>query len=455
MICYFEYGTGTAQVHLDLTNTEISLEEINPGAFATPSQELTQTAIRVTVSGKPNIYDTTQTIGDIINQCQVVNGRQISYRVYLYYQPAGQDTVYRARCRAIGFIPDPASGQYWKIQRFVKGEFQVIHEIWEGALTQIPLTNPYATNDTTGLRVDNTTDATPRYNYVAIDSLDVDGDAPAPVKIELTNSYNDANNVDRIFIGLNVWSTPGSFVQVLEAEDATGTGGDVVNAGYSNGKYTRITPPGGAIAATVFWNLSADDIKYMGGNQFHILMRLGPTLGADAYDCYYYLYLANDGRLEPVWLSDPLYLPASASYAMEDLGVIRMPPWRVDEAGLTQPMDFYMLAYSKDATAQNVDFDALHLYPVDGYRDIRPFAALYIGFTERLVDDMIEDELYQDTGAGTGRCNTIAALGNKIMLQPGKDQRLYFVALDDGALPGDVNRTWTVKAYYRPRRLAL
>jgi len=118
-------------------------------------------------------------------------------------------------------------------------------------------------------------------------------------------------------------------------------------------------------------------------------------------------------------------------------------------------MDFYMLAYSKTNVAKNVDFDALHLYPVDGYRDIRLFAGLYVGFNERLVDDMIEDELYQDTGAGTGRGYTAVALGNTILLQPGKDQRLYFVALDDGALPGDVNRTLTVKAYYRPRRLAL
>jgi hypothetical protein len=141
---------------------------------------------------------------------------------------------------------------------------------------------------------------------------------------------------------------------------------------------------------------------------------------------------------------------------MEDLGVIRLPPWRVDEAGLTQPMDFYMLIYSKDGAAKTVDMDALHLYPVDGYRDIRLFAGLYVGFTERLVDDMIEDELFADTGAGTGRSYTAVALGNKIMLQPGKDQRLYFVATDDSiSIPADVARTWTVKAYYRPRRLAL
>ena len=69
---------------------------------------------------------------------------------------------------------------------------------------------------------------------------------------------------------------------------------------------------------------------------------------------------------------------------------------------------------------------------------------------------MIEDELYSDSGVGTGRTYTAVALGNKILLQPGKDQRLYFVATDDSiAIPGDVARTWTVKAYYRPRRLAL
>lgn len=464
MICYFEYYVNRVPrqavgTHLDLVASEISLEEINPGAFATISQESTMTSIRVNIEGRPNIYVTTKAIGEFINQVQVANGRAIGPQVYLYYQPADQDVVYRARIRELAFIPDIQAGQYWKVQRHVKGEFQVIHEIWEGELTEVPLTNAYGTEYGTtwpsGIRVDNTEDIS-HTNEVLIHAADVDGDCQTPAMIIMRNNYNDVNEVERVFIGLNIYSAPNSFRQVQEAEDAAGTGADVVDANYSGGKYTTLTVPGGMVASTIFWNLTANDISYMAGNQFHCLLRMGPSAGTDAYDCYFYLYLANDGSAVPIWLSDPLYLPTVTSYSVEDLGVIRLPNWRVDENGFTQPMDLYMLIYSQDALAKTVKLDALHLFPVDGYRDIKLFAGLTIPYTYRLVDDQIENELYVDSGSGTGRSYTTVALGNKIMLQPRRDQKMYFIALDDSAnIPGDIARTWEVEVYYRPRRLAL
>lgn len=457
MILYFEYGTPATGLSLNLVNSEISTEEIQPGAFATPAQELTQTTISVSIEGRPNIYTTTETIGAIINQAQVTNGRAIGPRVYLYYQPANQSTIYRARVRAITFAPDASAGQYWKVQRHVKGTFDVIHEIWEGELTQIPLTNTYATSDTAGIRVDNNYDAT-HDNTVAIDSLDVTGDAPTPAKIELTNTLNVAAYVNQVFIGQNVYSVPASFTQVFEFENASGIGaGTVVDADYSNGNYVRLSPPGGAVASTIYWSLTDAQVRYMAGNQFHVLLRVKDgAAGLDAFYCYYYVYLANNGSALPIWLSEPMYINIAAGESLiNDLGVIRLPPWRVDDAGLTQAMRLYMLIYSQDGVAKDADLDCIHLFPVDGYRDIKLYAGLTVANTQRLIDDEIEEELYKDTGAGTGRSYTATALGTKIMLQPGKDQKLYFVALDDTALSAKITRTWSLKIWYRPRRLAL
>lgn len=455
MILYFEYGTPATGMNLNLAGSEVNTEEIQPGAFASPSQELTQTTINVTIQGRPNIYATTTTIGAIINQCQVTNGRAIGPRVYLYYQPANQETVYRARVRAIAFAPE-GSGAYWKIQRSVRGVFTVIHEIWEGELTQVPLTNTYATDDVAGIRVDNNYDAT-HDNTVTIDSLDVIGDAPAPAKIELTNTYNIATGVGSLFIGLNAYSTPATFQQVWEFENCAGPPPTTVDALYSNGAYVRLTPPGGAVGTSVYWNLTANDVSYMGGNQFHVLLRMKDgAAGLDAFYCYYQVYLANGGSALPIWLSEPMYIDISGGeYLVSDLGVIRLPPWRVDDAGLTQAMRLYVTVYSIDGVAKDADLDCIHLYPVDGYRDIETFAGLSVGFGSRLIDDGIDDEIYQDTGAGTGRSNTLVGMGGEIMLQPGRDQKLYFVALNFGTPAATLARTWTLKVWYRPRRLAL
>jgi hypothetical protein len=414
---------------------------------------LTQTIVRLAIQGRPNIYHATTILGDVMNQVQVYEGRMISNEVFFYYQPANQDMVYRARVRGLAFTPAPGSGEYWKNQRFIRGELNVIHTIWEGELTTLPLTNGNGTDVTTGLEIDNTDDAT-HDNWVTINDEDITGDAPTPAMIEITNTYVGAV-MERVFIGHNVYSFPLTYTQILEGENAVGAA-VTVNAAYSDGEYGGFTAPGGNIAVSLQWDLTANEVRYFSGNQFHVLLRLGPSSGGDAYLCYYYVYLANAGSALPIWLSEPLYLPSATAYHMEDLGVIRIPPWRVDEAGLTAAMRFFILIYSKDANPQDVTIDAVHLWAVDGYRDIRMFGGLTVAQNARLVDDMIEDEIYRDTGAATARSNTLVALGNTIMLQPGKDQRLYFVMSGQtGTAPLNVARTANVIVKYRPRRLAL
>jgi hypothetical protein len=75
---------------------------------------------------------------------------------------------------------------------------------------------------------------------------------------------------------------------------------------------------------------------------------------------------------------------------------------------------------------------------------------LEIATGERCVDDMIDDRLYADSGAGTGQSKMLVALGSTINLQPGKDQKLYFITK-----PYLLTYTMDVIVKYRPRRLTL
>ena len=255
-----------------------------------------------------------------------------------------------------------------------------------------------------------------------------------------------------MLVGQNVNCSPANWQQVWEAEDASNTPADVVDVTCSAGKYTRMN----TAASFIYWSLTANDLAYALGNQFHAILRAGPdTVGSATQDFYFYLYLALTGSSLPIWQSDPIY-PGSSYFNYENMGVVRIPPWRVNEGLYTTTLDLYMLLYTQDGTVKNADLDALYLWPVDGYRDIQLFAGLICDNKERIVDDMIEDELYHDTGVGTGRTHTIVALGSRIMLRPYKDQKLYFLQEQSGFTSvSGIIRTMNISVYYRPRRLAL
>jgi hypothetical protein len=113
----------------------------------------------------------------------------------------------------------------------------------------------------------------------------------------------------------------------------------------------------------------------------------------------------------------------------------------------------YLELYYELSGGGSVSLDFLALLPLDGYRKLEP-RGYGLGYNARLVDDMIEGYVYTDGWATSGKTPHYLGFGDPIRLWPGRDQRLYFYADKNTGVP-DIDQTWSVRAYYRPRVLTI
>ena len=107
-------------------------------------------------------------------------------RVYFQFQPDGDATTWRSE-----MLDARLEYKEDTLKVFAQAKMPatlLVQRVpfWEGALTQIPLTNASASNNTSGITIYNHDDSgTNHDNYVQIAAADVGGSLPAPVKIQL------------------------------------------------------------------------------------------------------------------------------------------------------------------------------------------------------------------------------------------------------------------------------
>ncbi len=317
---------------------------------------------------------------------------------------------------------------------------------WEGAEAQIPLTNGNGTNNTSGLTVYPIDDGqSGKDNWVDISGASVAGDLEAPIRFELTNTYNNSNRTETVYLSLNRNSSPATFAHILEGENSN-AGGSILPAtpdyaSYSNGKYRELPVFTNQYTYQMYWELSGDFLGKAAGNDFHVLARLAST---PENDTWAKLFLSIEG-LTTIYESTPMLLSTFAR--LQELGVMRIPPylWSLGES--IAPLRLYV-TFWRSGGGYNQAIDYLQLCPLDGYRKIA-HVGYNIGYNARLVDNQINDLSYVVWGAGAYGYQVI--YGDKIYLKPGVNQRLYIVATGASMAV----RTSTVKIWYRPRRKTL
>jgi hypothetical protein len=289
---------------------------------------------------------------------------------------------------------------------------------------------------TTGITVHPINDAS-HSNYVAISGTNVTGDLPAPIKLILENTYNNAERMGDTWMALNVRSNPSSLVHVLEGENATygATPGPVDTNLYSAGKYGNITIPVGEEQAC-YWDLDNTFLQNCAGNDFMVLAKTNNTPGLDTW---MRLRLTMLGQM--ILAIGPLVM-LKKYFTYHELGVLRLPPYLVGSSNLGT-IRLELRAKATNSHVMSLDF--LQLMPLDSYRKIA-YVGYDIGYGEKLIDNQIDNLLYADlSGYASGYQ---VAYGEKIMLEPGRNQRIYFFY--EGSHYG--LRTAQATISYRPRR---
>ena len=382
-----------------------------------------------------------QSLGRLFDTMRRRRSIGVGPRVYLQWQPDGDATTWRSELldarieyqddtlTAWGQAKSPAS---LSIER---------EPFWEGALTQLPLTNANGTSNTSGLTVWNHDDSGVGHdNYVQIAAADVAGTIPAPVKIELTNATGSTQAYDTIWAATNAFCDPANFVHVLEAESAVVTGSyDSIgsNADSSGGQYVVKAVN---LANTQFFDLSAALLAKTQGHDFHLLARY-----RNYGDMYVRPNLYDATGAYILRTGDEREIKAVSTNAIVDLGVIPLPPGGYS----TTPAAHRLCLKYRTTGAVSVQLDCFMLFPAVAFRRLSIVGSVANG--AKITDDPIEDRAYV-TASGVDT-PAVVRRSSPVQVWPNTLQRIYFAwGLQNTTAP--IDQTFTVKAWYRPRRVS-
>lgn len=451
--------------------------------LATP-REVRSTAQRATVDGSEvtvmsyrdvqetvmlYIEDTVANILDKVRRLEKMlqEARRTQYDlhiegpVYIEYKKDPSDTWYRSEITTGVVLPESGAIDMYLKQGKLVVEVQLMHKwYWERSTEmELSINNP-AGAGTGGIEIYNANDAylSARYNYVQVNNSSILGDMAVPVRIEMYNSYNDANRLGDVWVGMQHAGTPGSLTQVIEGEDFSGGPGSqqpgvADYTKYSNGFYYDAPWSGTGEVYIGQWDLDDTMLAAYGSNYFHIFGILGSTQTYTDLRLRMKLMVA----LTELWQSDQFYAPTGTK--LIDFGALRLPPYRI--IGTPYDLEFRLYAQRDTAGSHDLDIDFFLLLPISHWRlvDTRAYNCNY---QTTLYVDEPEKAAYTKgwSPTPTGELHNYTLRGKPLHLVPLSkttgSQRIVFLMKEDvEAAFFDPDRTATIRVYYRPRRMTL
>jgi hypothetical protein len=429
---------GTTTVNLNNKSNGITTNYV-PRVTDDGDGGINETAEIALIGNVATVRTALQNLNKLFRQAEVFQKREVGTRVFLEIQLQNGDDYWRSELLEAAPIPTSETLDLGLITGAMKLRLTWRRRAyWEGPETVLPLTNGNGTNVTTGITVHPINDAT-HSNYVAIAGTNVTGDLPAPIKLELENTYNDANRMGDVWMALNVNSNPSSLQHVLEGEDADYgvTVSSPVSNLYSNDLRGIATIPA-AEGDICYWDLDNTFLQNCAGNDFRVLCKLATDPTGDIWAK---MRISMSG-LSTLYEGPEVKL--NEYYRYVDLGVVRIPPSNLSGVSTIMPVRFELRG-KRPAGSDGIQIDFIQLMPMDSYRKI-DHRGYDIGYGAKLIDDQIDDQIYVDWSTGASKYQLV--YGSKLLLEPGKNQRLYFFYEGTNA----ALRTASAIISYRPRR---
>jgi hypothetical protein len=174
------------------------------------------------------------------------------------------------------------------------------------------------------------------------------------------------------------------------------------------------------------WTLSAAQLGFMRACLFRPVMRLASQPSAGIY-LRWSLRSQSGGELLRTAQTalDP-------NRCLAALPTLRLPPDAMGE-GVYQPLTLHLLAECAAAGTKSLEIDFVHLLPAGCFQHLRPLDGLTAGST--LVADSREGRSYA-IQAGSQRLSH-QLTGGPILLQPGRENRVYFLFETTAGAPID------------------
>jgi len=309
----------------------------------------------------------------------------------------------------------------------------------------VPLTNGNGSRVTSGLTVvnhdDSGTGPPVHDNWVTIEGADISGDMQGRTRLEVTNSY--AQRLYTLWIGHN-WTDPASFSHILEGESSS-LGTVRSSVGCSNGQYMEKTLVTGGEQDLYKWTLSAAYLNACKGGYFKILARWVSPIRTDVK---YRLKL--EFAVTHIWQTGQITLDTTRALQIRDMFTLRLPPWLQGQPNLSS-LDLIMSGQQNTGSNVTIYLDFLQVTPLDGWR-LLECSGYGVLQNSRMIDDGVNRITYIDSGSGSDKAGYLVGYGSPIALYPGKNQKLYFLMHSVYGDSAEIDRTASIKLFYRPRR---
>lgn len=434
-----------------------------------PDANATSVTENISADFRPGGTDAPRTKIAMINRMFVLaRARKASGkgpRVFLYCEISSLNTPFRAEVydgrlshTDEVFGTDVALNWYQVVISITRSPW------WESTVeTQLALTNGSATNNTSGLTINNaeTGSADNWFNIPTSQLLsNTSGDVEAPVRLEITNStqlVTSALSTKSIYVGM-VKSNSFASNRLPIFEGESGSAGATVSAASqagtqsSNGNFMRCQWTNTNVVTLLSWSLSAADLQRMRGMRYMPILRLANALGSADYDFGWQILDSGFIALTPI-----KWVRASATDQCLALNSGEIPPFLSDAATLNS-LSFALKCRRLTGGTNTVDADAVNLLPCDPvHGGLRVFTARGSGLplNDKLIEDGITQQTYEDNSAnGGGVIGGWRADGDWLTVRPNCNNQFYLLQLDASLIP-DARRTLSVKVYFRPRRLTL
>lgn len=366
-------------------------------------------------------------------------------RVYLQVQWDGESSLWRSEVLG-GKLEVLGAPDQWGRKK-LEGTLAITRAAWwEGPETQIPLTNANGTANTSGLTVYNHDDTgTGHDNYVQAAAADVGGVLPGPVKVELKNTSSAAVDYTNVYLANNALAGGATLAHMLEGESrVSGYGTIVADATSSGGNYNERSFTSSGYADMQF-SLSATRLQKTAGRWFRLLSRFYfLSVGATVQPI-----LLDSATGAPLWRGATYQQVSPTNFPLIDLGAVPLPP-----AGYATNWDALRLALRFSTTLAGTsvaDLDFVQLTPTDALRHLRLFG-YPIANNDSIIDDAIAGLTYISRAGGLAPL--AAPRGEPLLVFPGVDQRIYILCDEDDQTM-NIDRTFAVRLWHRPRRLTI
>ncbi len=363
-------------------------------------------------------------------------------RVYLSMQLDTDAAAWRSEIIDGRLTGEQSIDQLWRL----KVECAILitrRAYWEGAEVELQLSTSNQSAATGGRTIYNHDDSgTGHDNWVQIASTQVTGVLPAPVRVSLTNNVGSAQLYTKLWMATNAYSDPANFTHILEAEAVLSGGTVTADATCSGGNRLDLSLSDG-VTATYAWSLPTATLQDAQGRWFRLLARFNDNFGSPTIQPR----ILNSAAAYVIWQGEPVTV--SAEYgSIVDLGLIPLPPGGYDASYGALALGLYCRG------AMLSELDYLQLTPTDSYRYVELLGAS-VANNGIIVDDGIEGRAY--VTVSSVNYPIASPRGAPLMLYPGVTQRIFFLhqTLSGGFPASPIANTFSVRVYYRPRRVTI